>query len=866
MRLIIPLLLLLIPQLSSQATEIKGHVRDAESREALTGATLVAKDSVGRMLAFVTTDAQGWFKLDAPSPSSRTVEVSYIGYEKQTLGIDSVTGSLEILLAPGTVKLREVTIKGEAIRQQGDTITYLTSSFAQEQDRTIGDVLSRMPGIEVAKSGKIKYQGEDINKFYIEGADMLEGRYGLATNGIDHEDVGAVEVMENHQPLQVLSGLSFSDKAAINLKLKENAKVAWSLHGTAALGVMQPQGSGDEASALWQGELFGMAMLPSRQSMFTLRSDNTGDDLSGLTYDFNDDDGLSLAPYVDVALPQPPALADSHTLFNRTAVASANNLWKLKRGELKTSIDYRYNRTAAQATETTTYYLPGDSTQLVISNVHGRQADNCLNLRAEYELNHKTVYANNILKGQFLWSGTRLATTGSVPNHQKLKNPQYSLSNDFKAIKKFGQSHLLTFISQNHWESMPQTLSVSQANGLETSQAIHDVAFSSRESAAYTLVIRKVTFTLDGGVKGYFRSMSSDLGGFSLTPRAQQENRLKTGYFSLSGSAKMEYKLRRVNFILELPVAYAYYDFDGILANRSQGFFSPTVQLVWKPTKRFIAQVSGGAERSPMSLHGIHSSLIMEDYRTLNRGVDDFYASTSQHVSARVAYKHTRAGVFANSSFTHLWSQVPYAMGQQVLGQYVIYSYEGAKTGHSRYLAADASIGKTLGFIHGSASISGTFSRNSQRIFSQNVPVTSVTSTRGVSGKIAGRLASWLNVDASVSYYGNRLDLGHVPQTPWLSTLSSLIKIVVRPHSKWEWLTATELLRTEPVSKTYQTTVLADTRLTFKATKKAEINLDLCNLFNKRFYRYSTFSQLSSYESTRPLRPRQFMLSLTFKP
>ncbi len=68
------------------------------------------------------------------------------------------------------------------------------------------------------------YQGEDINKFYIEGSDLLGGKYGIAANGISHEDVGAVEVMENHQPMQVLSGISFSDKAAINLKLKKEGK------------------------------------------------------------------------------------------------------------------------------------------------------------------------------------------------------------------------------------------------------------------------------------------------------------------------------------------------------------------------------------------------------------------------------------------------------------------------------------------------------------------------------------------------------------------------------------------------------------------------------------------------------------------
>jgi hypothetical protein len=56
----------------------------------------------------------------------------------------------------------------------------MVNSFSKEQDRSIGDVLKRMPGIEVLPDGKILYQGKAINKYYIEGLDLLEGKYNLA--------------------------------------------------------------------------------------------------------------------------------------------------------------------------------------------------------------------------------------------------------------------------------------------------------------------------------------------------------------------------------------------------------------------------------------------------------------------------------------------------------------------------------------------------------------------------------------------------------------------------------------------------------------------------------------------------------------
>ena len=78
-----------------------------------------------------------------------------------------------------------------------------------------------MPGIDVEKSGEIKYNGRAINKFYVEGMDMLKGRYGLATNNIAAKDIATVQVLENHQPIKALKHLQISDDVAINLKLKE---------------------------------------------------------------------------------------------------------------------------------------------------------------------------------------------------------------------------------------------------------------------------------------------------------------------------------------------------------------------------------------------------------------------------------------------------------------------------------------------------------------------------------------------------------------------------------------------------------------------------------------------------------------------
>ena len=496
-------LLSLLPFGCLAQINVQGRVMDMNDCEPLAGASVVIKGSDGKIKKFTSTKADGDFLIEMASVDGCHLEITMMSFEKKSISLDSVSFPMQILLESGKTVLNEVKIKAECIREQGDTIIYNVGSFAQKQDRSIGDVLARMPGLSVEKSGKIQYQGEDINKFYIEGSDLLGGKYGIATNGISHEDVGAVEVMENHQPMQVLSGISFSDKAAINLKLKNKAKATWSFHGDAGGGYSwQPEG------AIWDGELFAMAVMPNFQNITTFKTNNIGEDLSAQATDFfASRRGTDLSRYVGVSLPGVPNLSRKRTLFNRSALVSTNALWKLGRGEFKAQIDCSFNRVTADAANITTYFL-NEGNRVVTENRSGVERSHSLSGKFIYELNQKTAFINNTLKTNIDWDDVRLGVIGSLPNDQTASLPDYYVGNDFKLIKRFNGKHLVTFISKNEWESLPQTLSVSMNETLML-QHVKDRAFYTNESAAYAFSVNGITISLEGGVKGYFRSLNT---------------------------------------------------------------------------------------------------------------------------------------------------------------------------------------------------------------------------------------------------------------------------------------------------------------------------------------------------------------------
>jgi polyhydroxyalkanoate synthesis regulator protein len=85
------------------------------------------------------------------------------------------TQTVDFELNRDTKKLEEIEVIARPIEKYGDTLQYLVSAFARQDDRSIEDVLKRMPGIEVKENGQITYQGTPIEKFYVEGS-RFDGR------------------------------------------------------------------------------------------------------------------------------------------------------------------------------------------------------------------------------------------------------------------------------------------------------------------------------------------------------------------------------------------------------------------------------------------------------------------------------------------------------------------------------------------------------------------------------------------------------------------------------------------------------------------------------------------------------------------
>ena len=233
-------------------TVIQGRIRNAAGKGVGSASISIRNTATKTILGYAFSNETGAYKLtrDNTVPDSVNLVVSGLNIEAKTVRIKNVSQTLNVVINEKEQKLKEVIVKQPKVWERKDTINYLVSAFTDKKDLVIGDVLKKMPGITVDKNGGILWQGRSINTFYIENLNLLQGRYGIATNNVAANDVATVQVLEHHEPVKALEGLvPPSQTAAINLKLKDEAKGKLTFMTKLGLGAAPIQ---------WENELAAM--------------------------------------------------------------------------------------------------------------------------------------------------------------------------------------------------------------------------------------------------------------------------------------------------------------------------------------------------------------------------------------------------------------------------------------------------------------------------------------------------------------------------------------------------------------------------------------------------------------------------------
>lgn len=356
--------LLFMPFYLFSQDRIEGFLYDNSGLPIL-NASIIAEDTLrNEILGFAISDENGYFLIKKiPQRFPIKIKITSLNYKPLEQDIHVNNGLLKFILEQTVNALEEVTVKAPNIQQHGDTLSYNLKQFAGKNDRVLADLLQKIPGIEVEKNGSLRYQGVPINKFYVEGKDLLGGGYSQITNSLPVSAVSGLQVYERHQPIKMLRKEIPSPNAAINIELASNTERA----GRVELGM-------GLAGPLWDAKTTLMHFSKMYQSLFSYKSNNNAEDIVSESLSFengleNPDIPPTTGTILEAGKVNEPLFPSERYLFNKTHTLSNNILVSMKGDwELRINSDLILDKSIYNARENTTLNLPDSTLRLIREN------------------------------------------------------------------------------------------------------------------------------------------------------------------------------------------------------------------------------------------------------------------------------------------------------------------------------------------------------------------------------------------------------------------------------------------------------------------------------------------------------------------
>lgn len=435
-----------------------GTTTDSKTGKGLEDVAVALLNGEKATVDFNYTDKKGFFRIVSDSIPG-FIMMSCLGYERVIIPIKEFKNGSTVSLTNKGYKIKEVKVTSNRIREKKDTLIYSVSGFQMPQDRSIADVLKKMPGIEVLPSGEIKFEDKAISKLYIEGMDLMGNRYSLATNNLSKKVVKEVQVFRNHQPIAALRGKSFSDQAALNLVLTDEARYTFS--GSADIGA----GYSDNDKLIWDARLVGLFFGKRQQNLSIYKTNNVGENVSDevrLQSRDNDMEDSSVDPLLSMPSISMQGIDEKHYLMNRSHLFATNHLYKIsKNANLRGQFTYVNKQDKQTYDRFSSYFYPDGNVTIQEDNRLSLNTE-CYTAEMDYQLNDDKKYIRNYTVGNI---ENNKAGSFINSNHTLIdattQVKKKDLSNYFQWISTYGKGHVLKVISNNSFHESPQKLIVS---------------------------------------------------------------------------------------------------------------------------------------------------------------------------------------------------------------------------------------------------------------------------------------------------------------------------------------------------------------------------------------------------------------------
>lgn len=879
MRYSIFTLLLFFYSFSFSQIKISGKINDKDTNS-LQGASIVVTKTKGDIiLTYAISNTDGSYALNINSElDSLQINISYIGYAKQIKKVLNKSQMLNFNLLESSKKLKGVIIKSSPITKIGDTISYSVNAFKEQKDRVIADVLRKLPGIEVLVDGKILYQGKPIQKYYIEGLDLLEGKYNLANNNLPASSVSKVQILENHQPIKILDSLVFSDKASLNIKLKKNITVT----GTSKLGVgLSP--------LLWNVNITPMLFTKKQQMIASYQTNNVGNDISNEIKTLTIEDLLDQfesnnekKDWVTIQELSSPPFSKKRWLDNNAHLLTTNYLVRLKKDlDLKVNLSYINDFQQQNGNTQTTFFTPTDTIN-IIENTNNRLFFNSLKSKFILTKNTNKNYFKNTFEANNYWDSQNGKIVLNNENiNQETVIPFTSFINKLKIIKPFGKK-LITVKSILSYSKSPQNLRItpSQFEDLlnnsnsfdELNQKVKHSNFYANNSFSFTKGIKKFTFIPKVGFTIQNQKLDSRISIFKnnieSTLIGDFQNNLifnKTSFYTILNT---QYRNNNWKIELETPLNLQTFKRIDNSLNKKQNLnkltFEPRLSIkkdlnaFWKTT------FSASLKNSFGDINQLYYGYLLNNYRNIQKYETPILESLRKNVTFGISYRNPIKSIFINGFYSYGKSNQNLLFGNSIndngTTSFGFFEQDNNSNTHNINLRGSKYFSRLKTIL--TATTNASLENKEQLL---NGVITDITTKNiQLKGELDTEITEWMSVE-----YKNKVSISNTKFESQQSfdniiTQEHLLNFNFYPTSNQYIGFNAEYYKNNFSNQNQENYFLnLNYRYTFKESR-IDLELNWNNILNTKEFT-TVFNDAFSYtQSTFRLRPRQILMSMKF--
>ena len=840
-------------------TVLNGDVRDLNDGIPVAGAFVYAYDGTS-MTGYAMSDKDGLFAVNVPAGrSADRITVTCLGYKSETLMLEGHNPPFHIFLTEQALNIREAKVTSSVIVDKGDTLVFAAAAFADGSEMALGDLLEKIPGLSVTPSGGIRYEGDYINRFYVEGLDLMGNRYGVVTKNLSPDMVFRVEVLKHHQPMKTLAGVSDTDKSAVNIVLKENAKNVWMMTGDALAGAPR--------FPLFDARLLVTRFSKKSQDLYLVKGNNVGEDIlrelwqqqyagktgAYLLSDNNlDSDFQTRLNPSRTSLPLP----QEYWYDNLSAIGSVNHLSRIDEDrQVRTSLQIaaeQYDESSSSA-ELISF---GDGRSMSINEDYVYDDEKYYaSGKISYENNSARKYVMNELSFSGQFRSNSKTISGSKNNGaQRYNLPSCKILNDLNATFRTASGRAMTIESITKFVHDDHSGNCS-TEAFDAHQSFTRDEFLSETGFTYGLSSGKLRLQLGGDLNLEYYGLKSELAGLDFVDFGKES---VLDIFSISPRirAEMQYFIGKTEVRASLPVKLNVVSRPNNSPTLVYPSLSPSLSLERAISSKFKASVRAYYSLYKSDVETLLPGAVMTDYRTVSYA-DSLADRSGLMSSLLLKYSDNISMFYASLAGSFYLNRADRTSSSTYSELVTMTGYRDAGVKTDSY-GLSSSLSKFFGTKTFVAEMNGGWQRSNSDLYLQSHLRSYCTDVYNVSLDLRISPCNWFSVDSETEWINTKIKGTALSGS---NTVTASVSLSLTPFRPLSIMTSAHYLYDDTLDAAISNTPLLKISASWKF-KKIVLVSECRNVFDCTEFTRKYVSEFQTFSVSSRLKGRQFLIGI----